>query len=256
MRTTFPQFGHRRGPIEVTPGEARSRGLQPPGPRVHRRGRTAAGRPRFFLERQELLENRRTRSQRLGPICAERRAIDATDRGDYEAPAIAEPNLHLAPRGSVPSHFVCSTRGITCSLVLSGDPSYFGSGSDWVWFLQWTESGASLTGQFQEVYVTSDNPLKVQSENAPVTGIRSGSDVTLSVGGPFFGETWTGTLRGNTLTLTVPQRNGLLAAVALKNIHSIESDKQSSEYLSAWALKRRWALQEGRLGMWVISRTI
>ncbi len=153
---------------------------------------------------------------------------------------------YLGNSSETPTGPVCSF--VSNSLLAQpADPSYFGSGTDWVWFLQWTESGGSLTGQFQEVYVTSDNPLKVQSKNAPVTGIRNGSDVTLKVGGPFFGETWTGTLRGNTLTLTVPQGNGLLATVALRNGTVEDYNRVASAFrLRIEQLAQQAALQRQR----------
>lgn len=142
---------------------------------------------------------------------------------------------------------VCAMAALSPQVHSLTDPSYFGSGPNWVWFLQWTESRDSLTGQFQEVYVTSDAPLKVQAENAPINGIRNGSDVTLKVGGPFFGETWTGTLRGNILTLTVPQGNGLLATVVLRNGTVEDYNRVASAFrLRIEQLAQQAALQRQR----------
>ena len=96
------------------------------------------------------------------------------------------------------------------------DPSYFTVFPDGVWFIQWTDVQGSLSGQFQRVYVTSDNPLVVQSENTQFSGVRNGSDLSLKMGGFFPYATWTGTVRGATLSLTIPDRSGLLATVVLR----------------------------------------
>lgn len=53
----------------------------------------------------------------------------------------------------------------------------------------------------------------MQASNASVTGTRTGEAVSLQVGG-LIGQTWLGTLRGDELTLQLPQRDGTLRSVA------------------------------------------
>jgi hypothetical protein len=96
------------------------------------------------------------------------------------------------------------------------DPSYSAVFPDGVWFLQWTESDRRITGQFQRVFVTPDDPLVVRSENTQIIGVRNGSDLSLNSGGAFPSATWTGTIRGSTINLTVPSASGLLTIVVLK----------------------------------------
>jgi hypothetical protein len=98
----------------------------------------------------------------------------------------------------------------------SDDPSYFAVFPDAVWFIQWTEARGSLSGQFQRVYVAGDKPLETQNENTQFTGIRNGSDVSLKMGDLFSYATWTGTLKGSTLSLVIPDKNGFLSTVVLR----------------------------------------
>ena len=111
-----------------------------------------------------------------------------------------------------------------------GDPSYFTVFPNGVWFIQWTDVQGTLTGQFQRVYVTSDNPLAVQSDNTQFSGVRNGSDLSLKLGGFFAYATWTGTVRGPTLSLAIPDRNGLLATVVLRAGTAEDYNKAASAF--------------------------
>ncbi len=113
------------------------------------------------------------------------------------------------------------TIGVPSALLLTQrqsflDPIYSAVFRDGVWFLQWTESNGQLTGQFQRVFVTTDDPLVVKSENIPIVGVLSGSDLSLNLGGAYSSVTWTGILRGSTINLTVPSVGGLLTTVVLR----------------------------------------
>ncbi len=96
------------------------------------------------------------------------------------------------------------------------DPSFVGVSPDAVAFIQWTELGGALRGQYQTLYVPQHDPLAVESANMSFTGLRSGSNVSLTFSALFSSTTWTGILRGSTLTLAVPRRDGLLSTFVMK----------------------------------------
>lgn len=98
----------------------------------------------------------------------------------------------------------------------SDQHGYVGSFTDAVEFIQWTERQGNLAGQAQLVYITPDKPLQSQSKNLSFTGVRSGSNVSLTVSeglGTYL--TWTGTLKDDTLTLVSPDSNGQLITSSL-----------------------------------------
>lgn len=76
-------------------------------------------------------------------------------------------------------------------------------------FIQFTEDqNGHLTGSLETVYATSDDT--VQSESAAFTGIRNGSQISLTFSALGISQTDTGTLNGNTLRLQWPDQNGLV----------------------------------------------
>ena len=83
-----------------------------------------------------------------------------------------------------------------------------------VTFLRWTEAGGNLTGQMQQVYVSAEAPLSPQTATLTIAGVKNGSSVTLTI--KETGITLTGTVKGDVLTLVVPQSDGLLASVELR----------------------------------------
>lgn len=94
-----------------------------------------------------------------------------------------------------------------------GPQGYLWTSSTEVDFIQWTEdSGHHLSGTLQSVTATSDNTVK--STTAAFTGIHDGSNISITFSTLGFSSTLTGTLNGDTLTLTVPDQNGLLATDA------------------------------------------
>ena len=103
------------------------------------------------------------------------------------------------------------------SSILDSSPAgYLGSGPSGVEFIQWTESEGRLSGQYQTLYVTEDNPLQVKNQNAAFTGILNASNMSLTFSALGFSTTWTGTLEYDTLTLVRPDQNGLLSADLLR----------------------------------------
>lgn len=95
------------------------------------------------------------------------------------------------------------------------DPSFIHAFSDGVWFLQWTESKGTLSGQLQSVFVQPD--LTMHNNNQTLTGVHNGTDVTITLGGIFGSTAYTGSLRGSTLTLNIPMRNGTMQAVVFQS---------------------------------------
>ncbi len=99
----------------------------------------------------------------------------------------------------------------------AGDLSgWVGTDPAGVEYLRWTEAGGQLSGQLQAVYVTTARPLDVQSINAPFTGVRSGTNLTITLGELGVSFSLTGTLTEGSLTLVGAGENGLLATIALK----------------------------------------
>jgi hypothetical protein len=78
--------------------------------------------------------------------------------------------------------------------------------------VQWTETYGQLAGQLQLLYVIADAPYEPKGQNASVTGVRSGSNISLVFPqGLGTQTTWTGTLKGDTLSLVTPAGEGYLA---------------------------------------------
>lgn len=111
---------------------------------------------------------------------------------------------------------------LTASLAAPGSsraiaPSFVGTSPGFVAFIQWTESrGGYLTGQYQEAYIAGSHRLRVESINASFTGVRNGQQISITFQRFFLTQTWTGTLRGSTLTLTISRPDDLLATLVMR----------------------------------------
>ncbi|MHB8148382.1 MAG: hypothetical protein ACYDGM_14130 [Vulcanimicrobiaceae bacterium] len=84
---------------------------------------------------------------------------------------------------------------------------WYAVGSDYAVYLAWTEvASGNLQGQVQVVSVDPSDPTKLKSVNEAFTGTRNGSDVSIAFPllSSYGGTTWTGTLRGNSLSLVIP----------------------------------------------------
>lgn len=125
---------------------------------------------------------------------------------------------------------------------------FVGVAPDAVAFIQWTESRGYLSGQYQVVYVPERDPLTVESVNMPFTGVRSGASVSLTFSGFLSSTTWTGVLRGSTLTLALPGRDGLLGTLVMKAGTAQDYNraalalKQRVAHLAEMAARRRAVL--------------
>lgn len=82
-------------------------------------------------------------------------------------------------------------------------------------FLQWTELGGALAGQFQMIWIDWKNAYSqkwnvrttvwsVEHINGAFQGIRSGSSITLVVGG----QNWTGVIHRGRFRPNVPLKSG------------------------------------------------
>ena len=111
--------------------------------------------------------------------------------------------------------FILAALLTACGSQEAAPGSYLSTSSTNVLFLQWVNNNGQLSGQLQEVYTTSDNPLHVQQNNEAFTGVLNGSQLSLSIS--LFGvtKTITGTFDGSTLKLVVPNQNGQLDTIIL-----------------------------------------
>jgi hypothetical protein len=97
----------------------------------------------------------------------------------------------------------------------SGGPEgYMASSPNSVIFIDWTNNNNQLTGMLQTTYL--DNSLTLHSQSSQLSGVVSGSNVslTLSLWG-FPTQTYVGTISNDQLTLSIPQSNGTLQSVVL-----------------------------------------
>ncbi|HEV3092157.1 MAG TPA: hypothetical protein VGX91_12030 [Candidatus Cybelea sp.] len=84
---------------------------------------------------------------------------------------------------------------------------YYAAGDGWAIYLAWTEDATEhLQGQVQVIAADPSDPAKLKSTSAPFTGIRNGSDISISfpLVSNYLGATWTGTLKGNAISLVIP----------------------------------------------------
>lgn len=101
-----------------------------------------------------------------------------------------------------------------------GPQGYLWTSSTEVDFVEWTEdSSHHLSGTLQSVSATSDSTVK--STTAAFTGVHDGANISITFSTLGFSSTFTGTLNNDTLTLTVPDQNGLLATDAF-HLASVE----------------------------------
>jgi hypothetical protein len=84
---------------------------------------------------------------------------------------------------------------------------YYAAGDGWAIYLAWTEDATEhLQGQVQVIAADPSDPAKLKSTSAPFTGIRNGSDISISfpLVSNYLGATWTGTLKSSAISLVIP----------------------------------------------------
>jgi len=119
-----------------------------------------------------------------------------------------------------------------CGSQGSAPGGYLSTSNTHVLFIQWTNNNGQLSGQLQEVYISSSNPMQVQQENEAITGTLNGSQVSLSISVFGFTKTITGTYDGSTLTLVIPDQNGQLDTVVLQSATVDDYNKAAATFES------------------------
>lgn len=114
--------------------------------------------------------------------------------------------------GAVLISAVLATAGCTSSSA-NGQATYICSGSDNAALVQWNDLNGNLSGSYTyaELAGTAGNAA-VSSNSATLTGTRDGSAITLAINVLFGSQPVSGSLKGDTLTLNVPQSNGAVQA--------------------------------------------
>lgn len=110
---------------------------------------------------------------------------------------------------------------------------YFHSYTNAVEYIAWTDDGRGhLSGQYEETIIDSTDPTKLDNINAAFTGIRNGSDVSLSFAllSTMAGATWTGHIGWRALTLVRPTSNG--SAETTFSAGSFENYKSAANHLT------------------------
>jgi len=106
-------------------------------------------------------------------------------------------------------------------VTLASAYSYYGGGgASYVIALQWTTVNGVAHGQLSEVYIDARDPYQVQGFSQAFAGTQDGPDVSFIIAQASFlssGTTWTGTLQGTTLRLTIPAANGTLSTLTLQS---------------------------------------
>ncbi len=88
---------------------------------------------------------------------------------------------------------------------------YLATGSNYVLFIQFTNTNGILSGEWDEADETTDNPPLVRTFNSTFSAILAGTQFNLSVNG----RTYAGSFDGSNFTIEFPQTDGTLAPISL-----------------------------------------
>lgn len=95
----------------------------------------------------------------------------------------------------------------------NGQATFICSGSDDASLLQWNDLDGQLNGSYTYTELAgSAGKAAVSSDSATLTGTRDGSAITLAIDLLFGSQPVSGSLKGDTLTLNVPQQDGAMRA--------------------------------------------
>jgi hypothetical protein len=88
-------------------------------------------------------------------------------------------------------------------------------------FIRWTEVNKKIIGQLQVFYTKGYAEKQSQDESHSFEGMCDGENISINFTGSIWisdlsGKTWTGTLKGDELTLVVPTGTGMLAPMQFK----------------------------------------
>jgi len=88
---------------------------------------------------------------------------------------------------------------------------YLATGSNYVLFIQFTNTNGILSGEWDEADETTDNPPQVRTFNSTFSANLAGTQFNLSVNG----RTYAGSFDGSNFTIEFPQTDGTLAPISL-----------------------------------------
>jgi hypothetical protein len=123
-------------------------------------------------------------------------------------------NDHSARRISTTARTGPNASSAPSTLPPARGDGYLASTSDWVDFVQWTDTSGHLAGAAQAAYVDGTPPnTRTKSATFRIAGVRNGSQLTLSFDG---GPDNFGTINGGSFTMNFPQQDGTLAPVTFR----------------------------------------
>jgi hypothetical protein len=110
---------------------------------------------------------------------------------------------------------VLSARSSPLHLVpgLSHSPpdGYLYQSSDIALFIQWTQTGSTLSGTLQVAYTDPSDPTKLETATYSITGVVANGNVTLTLDQSVLGTTnLSGTFNGSVVTLDIPEPDGTI----------------------------------------------
>src|SRR5258708_6075078 len=88
---------------------------------------------------------------------------------------------------------------------------YLATGSNYVLFIQFTNTNGILSGEWDEADETTDNPPQVRTFNSTFSANLAGTQFNLNVNG----RTYAGSFDGSNFTIEFPQTDGTLAPISL-----------------------------------------
>jgi hypothetical protein len=137
--------------------------------------------------------------------------------------SITPPLSPISPNSNMTTTTTTTTTASSPAINQVDSPAgYLVIGISNVFFVRWTEVDKKLTGQLQvfEINGTEGNQQGNSSTHS-FTGVLDKENISLNFTGSVWvdglgGQTWTGTLKKNILTLVIPNSDGKLSTVSLQ----------------------------------------
>ncbi len=162
-------------------------------------------------------------------------------------PAISAPTSTATippapPTAPAPTVAPTPTAALTPTAIANDLRGYLATFSDGYMFVEWTENSGSLSGTIQSAGPKSKTGYGIATSSAGFTGIRADNRVTLTIpAGLGFATTLSGTVDGPTLTLFIPNQQGVTtpytfrAATLTDYNRAVETLKQDDAQRAAQA---------------------
>jgi hypothetical protein len=128
--------------------------------------------------------------------------------------AVGRANLAPHSNQAATVQTVTSTSAQTPTTNPPAPGGYLASGSNYVLFIQFTNTNGTLSGEWNEADVvtnTSKNMLQVNPFHTSFSAFLNGTQFNLDVNG----RTYAGSFDGNNITIEFPQQDGTLAPITL-----------------------------------------